>query len=287
MVWTQQEHRRRHTTGRVIHRLRVELRRTREQIARDRETLVAIQRALVLQQLPRVPGLDLAVHSVQAERAGGDFYDVRQVGPHQWAIVIADVSGHGLVAAGILALVHALGNAIYDQQVLPGAALELINKPLASQYLTHTGQFVTAFVGLYDAQSRQLTYASAGHPPPRLVRGESVHRLDAVSGLPLGIDNTITYENETQALMEGDRLILFTDGITESANPAHDLYGDQRLDAVVRAPAHAATELLAHVVQSVRTFRGRQPANDDETCLVAVLHSGPDSNEDLPADAWV
>jgi sigma-B regulation protein RsbU (phosphoserine phosphatase) len=82
-----------------------------------------------------------------ADGPGGDFYDVYPVGL-AWAIVIADVSGHGLGAAAILALVHALGNALQGQPVPPGAALALINKPLATRYLANTGQFVTAFVGL-------------------------------------------------------------------------------------------------------------------------------------------
>jgi sigma-B regulation protein RsbU (phosphoserine phosphatase) len=118
-----------------------------------------------------------------------------------------------------------------------------------------------------------LVYSSAGHPSPRLVRGNEVHRLDAVSGLPLGIDETSAYGNETLQLMSGDRLVLFTDGITESTNAAHDFFGDERLDAVLRVPASTAAELLDRVVNSVRKFRAGRPAGDDETCLVAVVKS--------------
>lgn len=255
-------------------RLSKELREAREELARYGQLLLTIQRAILPQQLPNIPGLDLAVHFADADGAGGDFYDVHPVGPDHWAIVIADVAGHGLAAAAILALAHALGSTVEGQEAAysPGAALALVNQPLATRYLANTGQYVTAFVGLYDAEARALTYASAGHPPPRLVRGSEVHRLDdAVSGLPLGIDKTSEYGNETLQLLAGDRLVLFTDGITESTNAVQDFFDHERLDAVLRAPASTAAELLDHIVDSVRTFRAGRPASDDEMCLVAVV----------------
>jgi sigma-B regulation protein RsbU (phosphoserine phosphatase) len=259
----------RRSTG--TRRLRDELREARQQLASYRDTLVTIQRAMLPQHLPDVPGLELAVQF--ADGVGGDFYDVRPVASGRWAIVIADVVGHGLGAAAILAVVHALGNAIDRQRVLaePGTALALVNGPLATRYLADTGKFVTAFVGLYDAEAQVLTYASAGHPPPRLVRGNAVRRLDDVSGLPLGLERTSVYEQSGVRLRPGDRLVLFTDGITESRNAAQSLFGDERLDAVLAAPVNSAAELLNRVISSVRTFREGRPAGDDETCLIALV----------------
>jgi sigma-B regulation protein RsbU (phosphoserine phosphatase) len=253
--------------------LHEELRKARNQLASYSEALVAIQRSILPQQLPMVPGLDLAVHFADAEGVGGDFYDVHPIGPDRWAILIADVAGHGLAAAAILALVHALGSAVQDQVAAtsPGTALSLVNQQLATRYLANTSQFVTVFAGLYSAQSQVLTYASAGHPPPRLIREYEIRRLDATAGLPLGINETSEYDEASVRLRPGDRLVLFTDGITESVNPVHDFFGDERLDAVLRAPASTATELRDRVVNSVGTFRAGRPAEDDETCLVAVV----------------
>jgi sigma-B regulation protein RsbU (phosphoserine phosphatase) len=181
-----------------------ELRRALEELERYGELVLAIQRSILPQQLPRVPGLDLAVHFADVDGAGGDFYDVRPVGPNHWAIVIADVSGHGLAAAAILALVHALGSAVPTQQgpTPPGAGLALVNAPLATRYLANTGQFVTAFVGLFDADTQVLTYASAGHPPPRLIRNNEIRLLDGASGLPLGLKTGHT--ERTLRLLPGD-----------------------------------------------------------------------------------
>jgi len=264
-----------------ILQLNEELRHVRSQLRSCDEVLTAIRRSILPQQLPSVPGLDLAVHFADADGAGGDFYDVRRVGSSQWAIVIADVSGHGLAAAAVVALVHALSNALQSQDVppSPGAALALINEPLASRYLENTGRFVTAFVGLYDADAQVLTYASAGHPPPRLVRGNEVQRLSGLSGLPLGIDKTSEFRNKTLQLEPGDRLVLFTDGITESTNAAHEFFGDEHLDEVLSGPTATAADVLDRVVESVLTFRGGRPADDDETCLVAVARPVQQSAE--------
>jgi len=249
------------------------LRQAREELNRYGEMLLSIQRSLLPQQLPTVPGLDLAVHFADAEGVGGDFYDVHPIGPDGWAIVIADVMGRGLAAAALLAMVHALSSTIRGQEPgpSPGAALSLVNRPLATRYLADSGQYVTAFVGQFDTRTQALTYASAGHPYPRLIRGDSLLRLDAATGLPLGVSATSAYEEASVQLLPDDRLVLFTDGITEGTNAVRELFGDQRLDKVLRAPASTAAELLDHVVNSVRTFRAGRPANDDETCLVAVV----------------
>lgn len=261
------------TTQTQLQRANAELRRAREQLARYGEALAEIQRSILPQRFPEVPGLDLAVHFADIDRVGGDFYDVHPVGPHRWAIVVADVSGHGLAAAAILAVVHALGNAVDRHRLQdPGAALAAVNGPLASRYLANTGKFVTAFAALYDAQAQELTYASAGHPPPRLVRGKEIRRLNSVAGLPLGIDQTAAYDEASVQLQPGDRLVLFTDGITESANPANEFLGNERLDALLSAPTSTAAELLGHIVNCVRAFRGERPPDDDETCLVAVVN---------------
>lgn len=251
--------------------LHEELRKARNQLASYSDTLVAIQRSILPQQLPSVPGLDLAVHFADVGSVGGDFYDVHPVGPDRWAILIADVAGHGLAAAAILALVHALSSTVQGQEASPGRALALVNEQLATRYFANTSQFVTVFAGLYCAQTQTLTYAAAGHPPPRLVRGNEVRRLGEVSGWPLGISRLSEYPEQTVQLVPGDRLVLYTDGITESKSATRELFGDERLDIVLRAPRNTAAGLLEHVVGSVQEFRAGQAAEDDETCLVAVV----------------
>jgi len=253
------------------------LREARKELNHYGELLLTIQKSILPHQLPLVPSLDLAVHFADADGVGGDFYDVHPIGPDRWAIVIADVVGHGLAAAALLGMVHALGSAVrgQDSAPSPGASLSLVNQPLATRYLANSGQYVTAFVGQYDARTKVLTYASAGHPYPRLIREHSLLRLDSANGLPLGISATSVYEEASVQLLPGDRLVLITDGITESTNAGNEFFGDQRLDAVVMTAATTAQELLQYVVNSVQTFRAGRPAGDDETCLVALVQPGP------------
>jgi sigma-B regulation protein RsbU (phosphoserine phosphatase) len=252
--------------------LHEDLRGARSQIERYSESLFAVQHAILPQEIPEVPGLDLAVYFSEAGGVGGDFGNVQPAGPGRWSIAMCDVSGHGLAAAAILGMVHALGTGINGQKLPPsaGAALALINNPLATRYLANTGRFVTAFAGRYDAEAQVLTYALAGHPPPRLVR-EQVHRLVGISGLPLGLDETSAYEETSVRLLPGDRLILFTDGITENMNAAHESFGDDRLDELLRAPVSRAADLLSRIVGALQMFRGGTPGIDDESCLVALV----------------
>lgn len=273
---TQQSYSRTQTLAAMADRvleLQNQLRCARAQLASYSKTLIAIQRSMLPQRLPEVPGLDLAIHFAELEEPGGDFYDVSPLGPESWAIVIADVSGHGLAAAAVLALTHALGHALQVQGTppSPGAALALVNGALAARYLVNSGQFVTAFAGWYEAQTQVFKYASAGHPPPRLIRDNEVRQLNVVSGVPLGVDGESFYQEAVVQLEPGDRLVLFTDGITESTNAVRDMFGSKRLDAILHAPASTASELLERIVHTVHEFRAGMPSGDDETCLVAVV----------------
>lgn len=260
------------TADRILE-LEEQLRSARRQLANYGETLVAIHRSILPQRLPEVPGLDMAAHFSENEQAGGDFYDVSPLGPQSWAIVIADVGGHGLAAAAVLALTHALGHALQEQGTppSPGAALALVNGALAARCLVNSGQFVTAFVGWYEPQTRVLKYASAGHPSPRLIRGNDVSRLDLASGVPLGVNGETLYQEAIVQLRAGDRLVLFTDGVIGAINPAGQPFGAERFDEVLRSSTDGAADLLARVVHSVQTFRAGLPPGDDETCLVVFV----------------
>jgi sigma-B regulation protein RsbU (phosphoserine phosphatase) len=247
-----------------------------EELDRYDKLVLTIQRAILPQQLPTVPGLDLAVHFADVEDAGGDYYDVYPAGPNRWAIVIADVIGHGLAAAAILALVHALATPFRANKYPSPRRGPGIDQQTTGRSVTWPTRAVCYCLRrLYDADAQVLTYASAGHPPPRLIRGNQVHRLVTASGLPL--------ESIEQAHMgmrhysPAGRPPGTVHGrhYPESANASHDLFGDERLDANLRAPANTATELLERIVDSVRTFRVGRPAGDDETCLVAVVKSDP------------
>lgn len=243
--------------------------------ALDRELQVVgdIQRSLLPAQLPTIPGFDLAANYLTSARAGGDYYDFFPLAGDAWGLFIADVSGHGTPAAVLMAITHALAHSQPGTHTPPGMLLDYLNDQLARSY-TQNGAFVTAFYAVLDPSTRRLTYSTAGHNPPRLVRGNRVISLDRNGALPLGISDGQAYLHTTLTLQKGDLLLLYTDGITEASPPlrgaVRQLFGIERLDEVLLAAcAGGADECIARIRLEVAAFCENSPPTDDQT-LIAI-----------------
>jgi sigma-B regulation protein RsbU (phosphoserine phosphatase) len=241
--------------------------------ALDRELKVVgeIQRSLLPAQLPEIPTMDLAAYYQPSQRAGGDYYDFFPLPGGKWGIFLADVSGHGTPAAVLMAITHCIAHTHPGPPIPPGKVLDYLNHHLATRYLSQNGQFVTAFYGIYAPAERSLTYACAGHNPPRLkrCRDGTLLALDRVNGLPLGIGTERTYAEHVQRLQAGDQIVFYTDGITEADDPSGMLFGTERLDQVLENCALEASALLDTVLRSVEDFTRGRPAHDDRTLIVA------------------
>jgi sigma-B regulation protein RsbU (phosphoserine phosphatase) len=151
--------------------------------------------------------------------------------------------------------------------------LEYVNRHLTARYTGESDTFVTAFYGIYNPADRTLSYACAGHNPPRLKRCEdgSLALLDAVRGVPLGINPAEQYASTVHPLVRGDQLVLYTDGITEARNPKGDMFGLERLDVLLENCSVTASDLLRSVLAAVEEFTDGRPADDDRTLLVAKI----------------
>ncbi len=209
--------------------------------ALDRELQVVgeIQRSLLPSEPPAIAGFEVATHYLTSARAGGDYYDFFPLHGGGWGLFIADVSGHGTPAAVMMAITHAIAHSQPGTHTPPAALLTYLNDRLTHSY-RRDGTFVTAFYGVLDPAGRTLTYSAAGHPPPRLARGERVLPLDRASSLPLGILDGVGYDEAEVQLERGDLLLLYTDGITEAMAPVArgqpvDLFGTARLDRALLA----------------------------------------------------
>ena len=240
---------------------------------RDRAGVAEIQKALLPSGPPRISTLDLAVHYQAVQQAGGDYYDFFRLPDRRWGILIADVSGHGTPAAILMAITHAIAHLYPGSDASPGGMLEFLNRHLAARYTTNAGAFVTAFYGIYDPATRELAYARAGHLPPRLKNCEDgrLMVLDGESGLPLGILPSQHYRDSTITLRPCDQLILYTDGITEAANPRGERFGSERLDRLLRPCHRDASVLLGRVLRALDRFTDGRPMADDRTLLVAKI----------------
>lgn len=255
--------------GVVLRNLRVaaELRDANAWISKEVDHIAGIQRALIPHELPSVSRTQLAASYGTYDRAGGDYYDViRLPGERErWLILIADASGHGPSAAVIVAMLHAIlhGLEVLDQ---PAHLLEHINRRLFARRIGNS--FVTAWCGVYDAESGDLRFAGAGHPAPLLRRAETgiIEEMDDVGGIPLGVLDEVGSREGVANLHPGDVLLLYTDGVSESMSPRREMFGTGRVRAVMalgQTPEYLIegmkAELLVHEA-------GQRPA-DDQTMV--------------------
>jgi sigma-B regulation protein RsbU (phosphoserine phosphatase) len=261
--------------GRATHSLVLseQLKAAYEEVDYELKVVADMQRSLLPARMPKIPNLAVAAHYQTSRRAGGDYYDFFPLDDGRWGLFIADVSGHGTPAAVLMAVTHSLAHTYPGSHMGPGELLEHINRHLATLYTVSSDTFVTAFHGHYDPRDRTLTYASAGHNPPRLKRCQdgSLALLNGVRGLPLGVVATEKYEEKKYQLVPGDQLVLYTDGITEAQNVAGEQFGLGRLDKVLENCKVSVGDLLRSVLDALEEFTAGAAALDDRTLLVAKV----------------
>ncbi len=250
-----------------------ELQRAYQALDRELKAVGEIQRSLLPALLPKIPTLDLATHYQPSQRAGGDYYDFFPLPAGKWGIFIADVSGHGSPAAVLMAVTHCIAHTHPGPPQPPAKILDYLNRHLATLYTSQNENFITAFYGIYDPADRTLTYACAGHNPPRLKRCQdgTLLALDRAGGFPLGITSEGAFDECVQQLQPGDQIIFYTDGITEASNPDGKLFGTDRLDNELENCSLQASALLDSVLRSVEDFANGHPPDDDRTLIVARI----------------
>ena len=150
--------------------LSAEVKKAYQVVERELKVVADIQRSLLPKTVPAIPGLEIAASYQTSQWAGGDYYDFFPRPDGKWGILIADVSGHGTPAAVLMAVTHSLAHGFPGPHDPPSALLAKVNDQLATLYTADNEAFVTAFYGLYDPGTRRLSYSSAGHNPPRLMR---------------------------------------------------------------------------------------------------------------------
>lgn len=261
--------------GRATHNLVLseQLKAAYEAVDYEMKVVADIQRSLLPKKMPDIPTMELAAYYHTSHRAGGDYYDFFPLPDGKWGILIADVSGHGTPAAVLMAVTHSLAHSYPGPATPPGRMLEHVNRHLTERYTAGSDTFVTAFYGIYNPAERTLTYASAGHNPPRLKRcaDGTLDSLDGANDLPLGIAPEMTYREQTYRFVPGDQLVLYTDGITEAHNEHGEMFGLSRLDRALEDCAEGASDLLESVLAELKEFTGGESIHDDRTLLVAKI----------------
>ncbi len=252
------------------------LREATDWIRHEVDHIAQIQRSLLPQTVPQIPGAEVASRYETFDKAGGDYYDLlpltaglggtylEKAGP--WALMIADASGHGPAAAVVVAMLHAILHAREPQVNEPTACLDYLNERLFARRVG--SEFVTAFFATYEPGSRILTYANAGHNPPllRMPSGE-VRKLDDVGGIPLGVMDKVGSDQTSIKLAPGQMLVMYTDGITEAQDPGGRQFGDNALEAVIAGCRGGPEQMVEQINIAVKRHRNGAKANDDQTIV--------------------
>ncbi|MBQ6332421.1 MAG: SpoIIE family protein phosphatase [Clostridia bacterium] len=241
----------------------------RSRLKTELEVATVIQHSLlppITETYPGRPEIGIAASMDPAKEVGGDFYDVFFVDKDRLAFVVADVSGKGIPAALFMATSKTtIQNCVRDYPTL-SEAITVANDSLCSN---NTAQmFVTAWIGVLDLSTGALTFVCAGHNPPVLISDGTPEFIKRRGGFVLAGMEGIPYREQTMTLKMGDRLFLYTDGVTEAENKAHELFGEQRLADCLKTDADKAPEeIIADVKAAINAHANGAEQFDDITML--------------------
>ncbi|MFN8588822.1 MAG: PP2C family protein-serine/threonine phosphatase [Candidatus Eisenbacteria bacterium] len=240
-----------------------------ERAGSERELQLArrIQRSFLLSQFPARPRVEVFATNLSSREASGDFYDVVAPDDDRLLLAVADVSGKGVPAALLASMLQASLRTQADGRLSPAGMMTTFNR-LACQR-NATGQFATCFLAELHEPSLTLRFTNGGHNFPVLVRADGTQQLLEKGGLVVGMMEGLPYDEDVVTLGEGDRLVIYTDGVTEAANASGEMFEEDRLHALLAsAPADlTAEQLVERVISGVREFLGETEAGDDITVL--------------------
>jgi sigma-B regulation protein RsbU (phosphoserine phosphatase) len=255
----------------TIHRLKSEVETQKDQLEQELKTVSDLQCDLLPEKLPDIDGLELAVYYETSRYAGGDYYDFSEMPDNRLGILMADAEGHSAPAAVRMAMTRVLFSAYPNVPSDPADVLTYLNRHLCKVV---EPSFITALYMVYDAHQQLMQMANAGHPPPLIYHvSDGAVTTWSMRGLfPMGIDLYDHVPVSEKKLEKGDRLLLYTDGVTERFNPAGEMYGEQRLIKQFAAgPAGNTKDILDGIIYDVEKFADGQSADDDQVLLVVVV----------------
>ena len=251
-------------------RLYQAVRRQEAQLEKDIAMAREVQLRLLPREAPSHPHADMAVRFLPARSIGGDLYDFLDYGPNRTAIVLGDVSGKAAPAALFAALVSGIMRAAAAQLPEPAAMMALLNDWLQERKLD--SQYVTLLFALWNDENQTLQVANSGAVQPLFCgAGESV--VVRAEGFPLGLFPDVTYEEFSVATQPGDVIIFISDGILDAEDDKEEMYGDERLSALLCSIRTQSAEQIADaILADVGVFQGTHDRFDDETIIVLRVH---------------
>lgn len=244
-----------------------------EQLSDELDNARHTQQFFLPDPLPSLPGIKLAAKYLPMEALGGDVYDMLKLSDDKIAIWLADVTGHGIPAALISMMVVNIFNSYSAQFESPAEAMNLINNRLVDKI--EEGKFATAFLMVYDVNTREMTYVSAGHPPPYVLRlsTQEVFPLEETNML-LGAfgEDMVKYEESKVTLMPDDKLFIYTDGIIEFSSSNEFGIDTDEFEKVLKNNMNSPVfNCLDRIYDQILDHFGKTEYDDDITMLMMGL----------------
>jgi sigma-B regulation protein RsbU (phosphoserine phosphatase) len=245
-------------------------------IRHDLETAREIQQAILPKEFPPFPGrkdFDVFASMIAAREVGGDFYDFFMIDNERFGFVIGDVSGKGVPAAIFMAVSRTIIRATALKGLPSDECINYVNKLLCNESVSC--MFVTVFYGILNTSSGEVDYVNGGHNLPYLLPADgAITQVPHTRGAILGCIEGLVYNAGSMFLNPGDKLFLYTDGVTEAFNAAGEVFGENRLVDLLNSERHTpAKNIVEKTVKGVHDFAAGFPQSDDIT-LLAVEFSG-------------
>jgi serine phosphatase RsbU (regulator of sigma subunit) len=236
-------------------------------LERDLQLANEVQRSFLPTQPPQVPGYTFFNYYQAANQVGGDYFDYIPLSGGRLAIVVADVVGHGVAAALLMAKLSAETRYCLATEPDLAKAITQLNKLF---YRPTPDRFITMVIGVLDPAAHRVVLVNAGHMAPLWRRrdGQVIDAAEEIASVPLGIMDDVPYQEASLELASGESLTFYTDGINEAMNMQDECFGIPRMREIV-GQSGSVTDLGTAVISQVRQFMGNTPQGDD-MCLVCV-----------------
>lgn len=240
----------------------------KERIEHEMAVAASIQQKIIPVTLPAIEGYDIAGINIPSKSVGGDYYDCIKLPDGRYAVVIADVAGKGTPAALLVSSLHAYLAAYLESPIHLADLARRLNRVIARA--STDDKFITAFFVLLNPSTGEIESVNAGHNPSYVVRNDGSLQELKVGGIPLGmLDMDLPYETEKIVLEKGERILFYTDGITEAANEQNNFYDDARPlnKFFLSHKADTAERFIADLIADIKGYTGSAPQSDDITAL--------------------
>lgn len=246
-----------------LHEQMIEKKRIEAQLEVARQ----VQLELLPDHDPQISGFDVSAYLFPTEEVSGDYYDWVRIFDDQVGMIVADAVGKGIPAALLMSFLRASLRSAVQVGYAPHIAMSKVNNLLWDSVEEH--QFITAIYGILDETNRTFVFSNAGHNPPLLIKPDGEYRYVEYGDMPLGMFYDARFHQHFIRFESGQTMVLYTDGITESARENGEEFGRERLaESVLRGIHLPAKRLIDHIRKDVADFTERKFLDDDGTLFI-------------------